>query len=45
MPPPIETATGFQLTLGYLALLPLDITLAISGWLLSKISNGFERLT
>jgi hypothetical protein len=45
MPPPRETATGFQLTLGYLALLPLDITLAISGWLLSKISNGFERLT
>jgi hypothetical protein len=45
MPPPWENANTFQHALGYLALLPLDITLAIFGWLFSKISNGFEKLT
>lgn len=45
MPPPRESASSFHLALGYLALLPLDISLAIFGWLLSKISNGFEKLT
>ncbi len=45
MPPPWETASTFQHALGYLALLPLDISLAILGWLSSKISNGFEKLT
>jgi hypothetical protein len=45
MPPLRENANSFQLALGYLAMLPLDITVAVSGWLLSKISNGFEKLT
>jgi hypothetical protein len=45
MPPPAENMSNFQKALVAVAILPLDITLAILGWLLSKISNGFEKLT
>ncbi len=45
MPPPAENMTAFQKSLALIAILPLDISLAVLGWLLSKISNGFEKLT
>jgi hypothetical protein len=45
MPPLEENMGTFHRVLAVIAILPLDITLAVSGWLLSKISNGFEKLT
>ena len=45
MPPLTQNLNAFHIVLGILAMFPLDITLAVLGWLLSKISNGFEKLT
>jgi hypothetical protein len=45
MPPLEENMDTFHKVLAITSVLPLDITLAVSGWLLSKISNGFEKLT
>ena len=45
MPPMAENMSDAQKVLNAAANLPLDITLAVLGWLLSKISNGFEKLT
>jgi hypothetical protein len=45
MPPPAENMGTGQKILAVSAILPVDFTMMAFAWLLSKISDGFEKLT